>query len=357
MNPKQYLALAASSLSLLAGATVLSAAASAETFVISNSIGNSNKALNTNRNFRLIDGHPRMSLWTHNINDADQHFDRLPGNKGGQLLRQRSTGKCLNGYRRWNGAEVNVYPCDPNDLDQNFNVENLSNGDVQIRLSEIRNNVRFCIDSPTRNDGGAVTLWQCNSGVNQRFKINGGTIAPPPPPSGQILLPFKSGQTWFVCQGYQNNGISHKGWSAFGLDLTITNKDFGTSGCYAYDGNTSKSAGQTVLAPASGTARYVDKDLVCLDIGNNRALLIGHMDRQVANGAKVSAGQQLGVVSRASSVNGGYSHIHIEGRPNAFCNTASIPMTAANGFQLIGVGDLPDVAGGNDYFKKALTRP
>ncbi len=351
MNPKQCLALVASSFSILAGVTILSAAASAETFVINNS----NKALNTNRNFRLIDGHPRMSIWTHNFNDADQHFDRLQGARGGQLLRQRSTGKCLNAYRRWNGAEVNVYPCNANDLDQNFNVENLSNGDVQIRLSEIRNNVRFCIDSPTRNDGGAVTLWQCNSGVNQRFKINGGTIVPPPP--GQILLPFKSGQTWFVCQGYQNNGISHKGRSIFGLDLTITNKDFGSSGCYAYDGNTSKSAGQPVLAPSAGTARYVDRDLVCLDIGNNRALLIGHMDRQVANGARVNAGQQLGVVSRASSVNGGYSHIHIEGRPNALCNANSVPMTAANGFQLIGVGDLPDVVGVNDHFRKALTRP
>ncbi len=172
MNPKQYLALAASSLSILAGVTVLGAAASAETFVVSNS----NKALNTNRNFRLIDGHPRMSIWNHNINDADQHFDRLQGARGGQLLRHRSTGKCLNAYRRWNGAEVNVYPCNANDPDQNFNVENLSNGDVQIRLSEIRNNVRFCIDSPTRNDGGAVTLWQCNSGVNQRLRINGRDI-------------------------------------------------------------------------------------------------------------------------------------------------------------------------------------
>jgi cell wall-associated NlpC family hydrolase len=178
MNPKQYLAIIASSVSILAGVTVLSAAASAETFVISNSIGNSNKALNTNRNFRLIDGHPKMSIWTHNINDADQHFDRLQGARGGQLLRHRSTGKCLNAYRRWNGAEVNVYPCNANDPDQNFNVENLSNGDVQIRLSEIRNNVRFCIDSPTRNDGGAVTLWQCNSGVNQRFKIKDVIIDP-----------------------------------------------------------------------------------------------------------------------------------------------------------------------------------
>lgn len=223
MNPKQCLALVASSFSILAGVTVLSAAASAETFVISNSIGNSNKALNTNGNFRLIDGHPRMAIWTHNINDADQNFDRLQGARG-QLLRQRSTGKCLNAYRRWNGAEVNVYPCNTNDLDQNFNVENLSNGDVQIRLTEIRNNVQFCIDSPTRDDGGRVTLWQCNSGVNQRFKINGGNIDPNL--GGNQLLTLAQFNNWRAMPEFTSrNPFPDKGqnctWYAYGRMLML----------------------------------------------------------------------------------------------------------------------------------------
>lgn len=184
LNRKQWSRIVTIALSTLTGVTTVGAVASAETFVVSNST----KALNTNRNFRLIDGHPRMSLWTNNINDADQHFDRLQGNRGGQLLRHRSTGKCLNAYRRWNGAEVNVYPCNADDPDQNFNVENLTNGDVQIRLSEIRNNLRFCIDSPTRNDGGAVTIWQCNSGGNQRFKINGNNTPPVVPDNGNVVV-------------------------------------------------------------------------------------------------------------------------------------------------------------------------
>jgi len=220
MNSKQYLALVASSFSILAGVTVLSAAASAETFVISNS----NKALNTNSRFRLIDGHPRMAIWTHNINDAEQNFDRLQGARGGQLLRHRSTGKCLNAYRRWNGAEVNVYPCNANDPDQNFNVENLSNGDIQIRLSEIRNNVQFCIDSPTRNDGGTVTLWQCNSGVNQRFKINGVTIDPNL--GGNQLLTLAQFNNWSNMPEFTSrNPFPSKGknctWYAYGRMLML----------------------------------------------------------------------------------------------------------------------------------------
>ena len=113
---------------LVVGSAIISvsignSAVSAETFVL-----NGNKALNTNPSFRAIDGHPRMSIWDHSLNDADQNFDRKTGGKGGEHLVNRRTGKCLNAFRRWNGAEVNVYPCRLGDADQNFNVEALSNG-------------------------------------------------------------------------------------------------------------------------------------------------------------------------------------------------------------------------------------
>jgi hypothetical protein len=187
-----------------AAVSAISSPALADTFVL-----NGNKALNTNARFRLIDGHPRASIWDHNINDADQHFDRRAGRRGGELLVHRSTGKCLNAYRRWNGAEINVYPCNPDDPDQNFNVESVGNGEVQIRLSEIRNNVRFCVDSPTRNNGGIVTLWECLGNANQRFRINGaGTVNPPvnPPtnPGGSYYGNFES----FVNFARGQRGIS-----------------------------------------------------------------------------------------------------------------------------------------------------
>ena len=328
------------------------ASVSAETFVL-----NGNKALNTNRNFRLIDGHPRLSIWDHSINDADQNFDRRTGKKEGVLLVHRSTGKCLNAYRRFNGAEVNVYPCAPNadDPDQNFNIESLSNGEVQIRVS----NTNLCIDSPTRDNGGKATVWQCVGNANQRFRINGSsTIQPPQPPqppstSGQITLPFKSGQTWYVCQGYKGT-ISHQ--NSFALDLSI-GQDFGSTACWAKDRNVSRSANQPMLAPAGGKIYHVNSDLVCLSIDSNRSMLLGHVRDRVANGATVKQGDVLGYISAASSVNGGFSHIHLEARNSSRCAVGtSVPMTQANNFQLIGVGDLPS-GNPNTYFKKALTRP
>ena len=152
-----------------------SSSSNAETFVL-----NGNKALNTNSSFRAIDGHPRMSIWDHSLNDADQNFDRKTGGKGGEHLVNRRTGKCLNAFRRWNGAEVNVYPCRLGDADQNFNVEALSNGEVQIRVA----NTNFCLDNPNRTNGGQVTLGQCDGNANKRFKINGGGTVTPPPSNG-----------------------------------------------------------------------------------------------------------------------------------------------------------------------------
>jgi hypothetical protein len=159
----------------IVGVSIGSSAVSAETFVL-----NGNKALNTNPSFRLIDGSPRMSTWEHSLSDPDQNFDRKPANKGGEHLVHRRTGKCLNAFRRWNGAEVNVYSCRLDDADQNFKVESIENGDVQIRVA----NTNFCIDNPNRINGGLVTLQQCVRNANQRFKINGGATPPAPPSNG-----------------------------------------------------------------------------------------------------------------------------------------------------------------------------
>ena len=171
--------------------------------------------------------------------------------------------------------------------------------------------------------------------------------------SGQINLPFGSGQTWYVCQGYQGTVTHH---NSFAFDLTVA-QDFGTSACWAGDGNVNKSAGRQVLAPAAGTVTYVGQDLVCLKMDSGHSLLIGHIDRSVPNGATVRKDGPLGTVSKASNANGGYAHIHVESRKSATCAPGtSVPFTAANGFQFSEIGDLPDLSSRNDYFKKALTR-
>ncbi|BAY64603.1 hypothetical protein NIES22_47020 [Calothrix brevissima NIES-22] len=307
--------------------------------------------LNTNNNFRRIDGQPRMSIYRLDNNDPDQQFQILAGNRGGVLLKQRSTGKCLNAYRTSNGSEMNVWPCDANDLDQNWNLISVGNGFNLIQ----RVGTNQCVDTPTRDNAGKVHMWTCDrNNYNQLWRSS--ITPPPPPPLGQINLPFKSGQTWYVCQGYQGSP-THQ--SYYALDLTVSNQDFGSTACWARDNNASKSAGQPLLAPAAGKIYHVDRDLVCLSIDNNRSLLLGHIDRTVANGATVKQDDVLGYISKASSVNGGFSHIHLEGRKSSNCaRGTTTPMTKANGLQLNGVGDLPDLPGGsNDYFKRALTRP
>lgn len=327
-------------LSLFIGTSAVQAS---ETFSVDN------VALNTNWNFRRIDGNPRMSIYQRNDNDPDQQFDRLPGNRGGILLKQRSTGRCLNAHYLSNGAEINVWPCDANDPDQNWNLDSVSDGRILIK----RTGTNLCVDTPTRDNAGKVHLWTCDgNNPNQRWLSSAST---PPVGNGQINLPFRSGQTWYVCQGYQGS-ISHG--TTFGLDLTATDKDFGNSACWAWDGNVNKSAGQQVLAPASGRIYHVNSDLVCLSIDANRSLLIGHINRSVANGAYVNKDDVLGTVSYAGSANGGYAHIHLEGRRSSNCAVGtSVPLTDSNGLRLNSIENLPDLPGSNDYFKKPLTRP
>ncbi|MEI6429891.1 MAG: RICIN domain-containing protein, partial [Pseudanabaena sp. ELA607] len=153
------------------GGGMLADKASAETFTV-----DGNQSLNTNNSFRKIDGQPRMSTWASNLNDVDQNFDRLAGNRGGTLLRQRSTGKCLNAYRIVNGSEINVWPCNANDPDQNFNL--LSQGSGYFLIQKTGTNQ--CVDSPERVNGGKIHMRQCVGNSNQRWRSNNGVVVDPP---------------------------------------------------------------------------------------------------------------------------------------------------------------------------------
>ncbi|MFB8788414.1 MAG: ricin-type beta-trefoil lectin domain protein [Potamolinea sp.] len=159
MSNKLWFALATAAVSSLVIGT--SAAQAVETFSIDNI------ALNTNSSFRLINGHPRMSIFKRNDSDPDQQFDRMSGNRGGTLLKHRSTGKCLNAHYVSSGAEINVWPCDPNDPDQNWNLDSVSDGRILIK----RTGTNLCVDTPTRNNLGNVILWGCDgNNPNQRWR-------------------------------------------------------------------------------------------------------------------------------------------------------------------------------------------
>jgi len=180
------------------GAMTVAEKANAESFTV-----DGNQSLNTNNSFRKIDGQPRMSTWQSNGNDPDQHFDRMTGNRGGTLLRHRSTNKCLNVYRIANGSEINVWPCNPNDADQNFNLLSQGNGYFMIQ----KTGTNQCVDSPDRVNGGKIHMWQCIGGIsNQRWRSSNQVVNPPvvnPP----VVNPPAFGQPDFSLGFYRQNNI------------------------------------------------------------------------------------------------------------------------------------------------------
>jgi Ricin-type beta-trefoil lectin domain len=148
---------------------IFASSASAETFTLSG-----NKSLNTNGGFRLIDGNPRLSLWDANAGDSDQQFTRLSGNRGGTLLRNQTTGKCINAHYMYNDGQINVWPCNANDIDQNWDIVDVGNA-VVLR----RTGTNFCIDGPDHSNAAVLHMWNCDGGNgNQRF--NAYTPAPVP---------------------------------------------------------------------------------------------------------------------------------------------------------------------------------
>lgn len=164
----------------------------AESFVV-----NGNKALNTNKDFRKIDGHPRMSIWGFSSTDPDQQFDRRSHANGGTMLVHRSTGKCINIHYLSNGSEFNVYPCNSKDPDQSLNIIDLGGGFVQLQ----RRGTNQCIDAPNRTDGGKVHMWTCDrNNPNQRWKNYN------PQPASTWRLPWGVGIRALVTQRWHDDG-------------------------------------------------------------------------------------------------------------------------------------------------------
>ncbi len=159
-------------------------------------------ALNTNMTFTLFDTKPRMSIYQRNDSDRDQQFERFPGNRGGILLRNRSTGMCLNAHHLYEGAQMNTWPCDANDPDQNWNLVDVGDGWNQIK----RAGTSMCVDTPTRNNAGKLHLWTCNSNnSNQRWKSS---AAPAPVDQmSQQKIPLSQYEVWIVARKPENSRI------------------------------------------------------------------------------------------------------------------------------------------------------
>lgn len=179
-----------------------SKAEASETFYIQDGM-----ALNTNMKFSLFDSKPRMSIYQRNDNDPDQQFERFSGNKGGVLLKNRSTGMCLNAHYLYDGAQMNTWPCDANDIDQNWQLVALDNGWQLIR----RAGTGLCVDTPTRSNAGKVHLWKCDSNhPNQRWRSSAYSLPPLPTPPVQITeqkIPLSQYEVWIVARKPENSAV------------------------------------------------------------------------------------------------------------------------------------------------------
>ncbi|MEA5573014.1 ricin-type beta-trefoil lectin domain protein [Calothrix sp. UHCC 0171] len=226
--------------------------------------------LNTNNQFRRIDGQPRMSIYRLNNNDSDQQFQILPGSRGGVMLKHRSTGNCLNAYRTGNGSEINVWPCNPADLDQNWNLISVGDGFSLIQ----RVGTNRCVDTPTRDNQGRVHLWDCDrNNANQRWKSS--SIIP----SSAWRLPWLAGRTGTTTQGWHRDGY---GMSSIDIGLP---------------------PGTPVVAPIDSTVVRQ-----CNAGNNHRAILLQASNGQrysmihvttanIWNGRTYRKGEQMGVVA------------------------------------------------------------
>jgi len=151
-----------------------------------------------------------------------------------------------------------------------------------------------------------------------------------------------SGGTWEIMQGY--NGSSHQNQDSlwqyyYSLDLVRT------------DGNT---AGQTVLAPATGTVRWTDPSTggMSIDIGNGHAVAVFHVavDPGIAWGDSLEQGQAIGTISGPGGPGfAGTPHVHFtlwETTDQGNWSRVAVPFV---GEYAISGQEFPDTGGSNQH--------
>lgn len=163
-------------------------------------------ALNVYPGDRQINGNPRVSLFAHSLTDQDQQFTRFTNPDGSLRFQNRSTGKCLNAHTLSNGGELNVWPCNPNDPDQKFDLVNVN---MQAQSFQIRRRgTNLCVDSPTRDRLGRIHLWTCDSSgrnPSQRWtSTNAGPFGPTTTVNPQTNDILQRARSW-VDQGISYN--------------------------------------------------------------------------------------------------------------------------------------------------------
>lgn len=164
------------------------------------------------------------------------------------------------------------------------------------------------------------------------------------------LLPgVAPGETWVVCQGYNNSGISHSGTLRYSLDLTADLGGVGSGGC---TGSATVTGGRSVVAPGAGVVAWNDGSGFCLNLDGGDSIKLYHVTGP-GGGTRVSAGQVVGKVFPAGQgANNGYAHLHL-----AAYNGSGCP--AANGTPFTGAARLacaPDMSSNGSFNQWSGTR-
>ncbi|WP_444995359.1 PKD domain-containing protein [Aliikangiella sp. IMCC44359] len=181
-----------------------------------------------------------------------------------------------------------------------------------------------------------------------------------------IFLPFDTGQTWYVCQGYNtpnpspevdashNNDNGEDPDFTYSLDFSLR-ADSPSDGGLCSTGTDTGVSDEYIFAPGDGVIdgfRNGDfGDAVCLSLDSGGSLWLGHFKPYVEEKQRVKAYQVLGKFNVGDKGNGnnGYAHIHISAYTSSNCTSGNAPLEnfVINGknynFKLFGVPNLSDL--------------
>jgi hypothetical protein len=161
---------------------------------------------------------------------------------------------------------------------------------------------------------------------------------PPPSSSTGIAWPMTGGE-WEVVQGYNTGTHSNRsGFAQYKYSLDWARVD-------------GKTAGQSVVAPVSGTVQWVDRGSggMLIDAGNGYGVAVFHvtLNGDLRSGTQVAQGQHIGQISGPGG-DGFMSMEHIEiavWQLNGGSHT-SVPFTGSNA---IGGQEFPDSGATNEH--------
>ncbi|MDM8567236.1 hypothetical protein QUF74_16500 [Candidatus Halobeggiatoa sp. HSG11] len=143
--------------------------------------------------------------------------------------------------------------------------------------------------------------------------------------SRDLVFPFEQGETWYVCQGYNTNQITHHNdyrtiQLKYSFDLTTEPNSTPPWSTYGCNGDRKHAKRKSVLSPGTGTVakeKYAAaSDMMCINLNNGGSIMLGHFDvdkSKFYTGQTVTVNQEVGklATSNVKGNNAYYSHIHM----------------------------------------------